>query len=91
MAGSGPGAGMSRLAEQAVHHLADRAVAAVYDDDRRPLVGCAPGQLAGVAPVVCVQNLKMHSTLERVSQQVTPGRRCRGGIGIHDEDRTHGA
>jgi hypothetical protein len=26
-----------------------------------------------------------------VSQQVTPGRRCRGGIGIHDEDRTHGA
>ena len=23
--------------------------------------------------------------------QVTPGRRCRGGIGIHDEDRTHGA
>ncbi|SKT64132.1 Uncharacterised protein [Mycobacteroides abscessus subsp. abscessus] len=46
--------GVPRLPQQPVHHLADRAVAAVHDDDRRPLVGRATRQLAGMPPVIGV-------------------------------------
>ena len=78
-------------AEQAVDHVADRAVAAVHDDKVDPVLDRGLCDFTTVAAVPGVLDGQLKAAFERVRQQIAPRRGGRRRCGVDDQHGAHDA
>ena len=79
------------FAEQAVDHVAHRAVAAVHDDEIDPVLDRGLGDFAAVAAVPGVLDGQLQAAFECVRQQIAAGRGGRGRGRVDDQHGAHEA
>ena len=84
-----PGRQLPGLAEQAVDHIAHRAVATVDDDQIHAVLDCGLGDFAPVAAVTGVLDSQFEAAFQCVGQQIAAGRRRRRRGRIDDQHGAH--
>ena len=86
-----PGRQLPGAAEQAVDHVADRAIAAVHDDEINPVLDSRLRDFAAMAAVSGVLDGQLQTAFKSVRQQVAPRRGGRGCCGVDDQHGAHDA
>src|SRR5260370_22214187 len=81
--------GPSGRAEEAVHRLVDRSVAAEREQHVVAFDGSLPGKLGGVTPIACLHHFQLDEGRQGPHDHVSAGRGRGGGARIDDQERSH--